>query len=284
MVIRLERMRTSIAWWRHVPFSLVILLLLAFGSLVVNPLLKLDPTTTNIAHQYAEPSKQHLLGTDGAGRDVFARVMAAAQVDLGIAFAASLASVIVGTLLGAIAGYAGGRWERVLLHVFDIWQAIPGMLLGLLTLAVTGPGIVPLISVIAVINIPVYARMVRSEMAPLRHAPLVEAARLSHVSEAKILLVYLLPRTLTSAIAYLPVQAGFSVAMAAGFGFIGLGVKPPAAEWGAMISEGIADMLFFGAWWIPLAPGAMLALTVFLFYRVGHWLAKKVGNGVGGAV
>lgn len=283
MAMLLERMRTYTVWWRRIPFSLVMLLLLVFGSLVINPLLKLDPNTTNIAHQYAEPSKQHFFGTDASGRDLFARVMDAAKVDLGIALAASLASLVVGTLLGAIAGYVGGRWERIFLHVFDIWQAIPGMLLGLLTLAVTGPGIVQLISVIAVINIPVYARMVRSEMAPLRHAPLVEAARLSHVPEAKILLVYLLPRTLTSAIAYLPVQAGFSVAMAAGFGFIGLAVRPPTAEWGAMISEGIADMLFFGTWWIPLAPGAMLALTVFLFYRVGQWLTKKVGDGVGNA-
>lgn len=284
MAVLLERVRQCVSWWRRIPFALLMLLLLVVGSWVVNPLLKLDPNTTNISDQYAEPSKRYFFGTDGAGRDIFARAMAAAKVDLGIAFASSLASLAVGTLLGAIAGYVGGRWERVLLHVFDIWQAIPGMLLGLLTLAVTGPGIVQLISVIAVINIPVYARMVRSEMAPLRHAPLVEAARLSHVPEAKILLVYLLPRTLTSAIAYLPVQAGFSVAMAAGFGFIGLGVKPPTAEWGAMISEGIADMLFFGAWWIPLAPGAMLALTVLLFYRLGRWLNKKVGEGVGSAV
>src|SRR5690625_4887690 len=137
MAILPKGLRVRKARWGGLPFSLVVLVMLVLASFIVNPLLNLEPNVTNIAKQYAEPSKQYLFGTDSSGRDIFARVVAAAKLDLGIAAGASAASFVMGTLLGAVAGYVGGRLERGLLYLFDMWQAIPGMLLGLLVLAVT---------------------------------------------------------------------------------------------------------------------------------------------------
>lgn len=256
------------------PPTLLFLAAMVFLSLALNPLLGKDPNQTNILAQYQAPSLEHPFGTDKAGRDVFARVIDAVKLDVGIALGSAAASVLVGCVLGAAAGYLGGWWERGLMRLFDVWQAVPGLLLGLLVLSVVGRGVLPLIGVIALINIPVYARMTRAEIQPLRDSQMVEAARLSLVPGWRVLLVYLLPRGIASSLAYLPVQAGFAVSVAAGFGFIGLGTRPPAAEWGAMIAEGVSDLMFMDVWWTVCFPGAFLSITVLLLYRVGEWMGR----------
>ncbi|HHT26372.1 MAG TPA: ABC transporter permease [Firmicutes bacterium] len=257
-----------------VPIYMWLLFILLCASFVLNPLLGRDPNRTDTSEVYTPPSLAHPFGTDSSGRDVFARVIAAVKLDMGIAVGSGILAFLVGTLLGAVAGYIGSLPDTIVMRLFDVWQSIPGLLLGLLVLSVAGKGIAPLVGVIALINIPVYGRMTRAELAVQRNAAVVDSARLSGVPEWRILLVYLLPQGFSSALAYFPVQAGFAISVAAGFGFIGLGVSPPTAEWGAMIAAGISDLLFLNVWWTTLFPGAFLALTILLLYRMGDWLMR----------
>ena len=259
---------------KRLPFSTVVIVAMILASLIVTPIFNRDPLRTNIERQYENPTLSYPFGMDGSGRDVFARVISAIKIDLGIAAGSSLMAFLLGTLIGAVSGYLGRTWDSIFMRLFDILQAIPGLLLGMLILAVMGTGIVPLIIIIAIINIPVYGRMVRAEVLPERRSTVVEAARLSMISGPKILLVYLLPRCVTSALAYLPVQAGFAVSLAAGFGFLGLGVKPQLPELGALIREGLVDLLYLGVWWTTLWPGVFLAVIIILLYRMGDWIMQ----------
>lgn len=247
--------------------------LLLVGAFLLGPLAGEGPYATDVIARYEPPSRMHLLGTDHLGRDVLARVLTAGTLDLGIALSAAAVAFVVGTLLGAVSGYVGGRLDRLLMRLFDVWQSIPGILLGLLVIMVFGKGLWVLMGVVGLSFVPVYARMVRAEVLPQRDSVLVEAARGSGVSETKILLLYLLPRRLHAAVAYLPVQAAAAMGMTAGFGFIGLGVAPPAPEWGAMIAEGMSDLVFLGLWWTTLPAGLLLGLTSLLLFAFGDALA-----------
>lgn len=273
--VRLAHRRTKM------PLALVAIAIIFACAWGAGPLFGADPYTTDVTARYAPPSREHLLGTDHLGRDVLARVLAAGVFDLGIGFSSAIVSFTFGTLLGAVSGYVGGRWDRFFMRVFDVWQSIPGILLGLLVLTLVGRGLGPLMAVVSIAYIPIYARMVRAEMLPERRSTLVQAAALSGVPGWRILLVYLLPRHLTAALAYLPVQAGFAIAMTAGFGFIGLGIKPPAPEWGAMISDGLSDLIFLNIWWTTLPAGVLLALTGLLLFQSGDWLLQRVGEPAG---
>jgi peptide/nickel transport system permease protein len=268
-----ERSRTSPG---DLPVSGFVLAALLLLSLLVNPLTGRDPLETNAPLQYSPPSLRFPFGTDSAGRDLFARVFAALRIDLGIAVGSSLAAFAAGSLTGAVAGYLRGPADAIIMRLYDVTQSIPGLLLGLLVLTAVGAGIGPLIFILAMINVPVYGRMIREEILPLAASPAVEAARLSQVPEPRILFVYLVPRCVTSVVAYLPVQAGFAMSLAAGFGFLGVGVNPPLPEWGGMIREGFGDLVFLGMWWTTLWPGLFLASTIVLLYRTGDWLLETV--------
>lgn len=269
--------------WRFLPVVIVLLLYTAFwsGSFIGD-----GPYATDITARYEPPSRAHPLGTDHLGRDVLARVLTAGTLDVTIGLVSAVAAFITGSLLGSVSGYLGGAWDRFFMRLFDVWQSIPGILLGLLIMMVFGKGLIPLMGVISLSFVPMYARMVRAEILPERQSVLVEAARGSDVAEWKILLTYLLPRHVTAAVAYLPIQAAAAIGMIAGFGFIGIGVTPPTPEWGAMISDGLSDLVFLGIWWTTLPAGFLLGVTSLLLFMGGDLLAARLdveeGTGKGG--
>jgi len=258
--------------WPSAAVALLLAVFLAVAAVGGGSANRTDP-----ARSLEPPSAEHPFGTDELGRSVAARVAAAARLDLGIALVATAAAFVVGVGVGALAAYAGGLVDAVLMRALEILQSIPGILLGLLLVVLMpqAAGFVTIVLAIALMNVPVYARLTRAELAPHVSSPLTAAARLSGVSHAKTLVVYLLPGGLTSAAAYLPVQAGFSVSVAAGFGFIGVGVRPPQAEWGLMIREGLSGMLYLDAWWPVLFPAAALAVTVLALYTLGRRRTKR---------
>lgn len=250
-----------------------------FVAFALGPLVGPGPYPTDVTARYEPPSWEHPLGTDHLGRDVLSRVLTAGTLNVSLALACALIALTTGSLLGAVCGYIGGVLDRLLMRLLDVWQSVPSILLGLLVVSLFGKSIVALLCVISLSFVPMYARMVRAEVLPQRHAVLVEAARLAGVAEWRILLVYLLPQHLTAAIAYLPIQAAYAVGMTAGLGFIGLGVKPPTPEWGAMISEGTSDLFFMGMWWTTLPAGLLLGVTSLLLFRGGDWLAARLHAG-----
>ncbi len=239
---------------------LIMMSVAIFGSLVApyNP----DQTAARI--KMNPPSASHFLGTDRYGRDVFSRVLTAARVDFLVAVASIGFAFIMGSAIGLVAGFFRGAVDNVFMRVMDVMQSFPPFILGMGLAAAMGPGVRNLIIVITVIMVPGFARMVRSRVLSLREMAFVDAARSSSVPTWKILLVYLLPNSMGPIIVSAALNMSYAMLDAAGLSFLGLGVRPPQAEWGMMISEGMNNLLA-GEWWVTLFPGLALFVSVLGF-------------------
>ncbi|MEM5400104.1 MULTISPECIES: ABC transporter permease [Paraburkholderia] len=230
-----------------------------------------DPTAPHVAHMLAPPSLAHWFGTDAIGRDLFARVVVATRLDLSIALGAVGIAALAGSVLGAASGLAGGRIDRLLQRVVDVFMAFPLFVVALALVAVLGNSVSSVVLATALINIPFYARLARAEIAARREANYVHAARLFGWSDTKILLRVLLPGALPALCAQMTVNLGWAMTNSAGLSFLGMGVRPPAAEWGVLVGEG-APYMMTGQWWLATFPSLALALAVFLLNGAGDSL------------
>jgi peptide/nickel transport system permease protein len=216
----------------------------------------------------AEGSTKYLLGTDDQGRDILSRVLVATRIDFVIALSAVLASFVAGGLLGACAGYFGGWFDRIIMRACDMVMSFPLFVLAMGIVAALGNSVANIILATAVVNLPFYIRVARAEANVRRNAGWVEAARLSGNSDWRILAFHLFPNALPPAMVQLSLNMGWAILNAAGLSFIGLGVRPPEAEWGILVAEG-AQFIVSGEWWVSLFPGAALMLAVFTFNLLG---------------
>ena len=234
-----------------------------------------DPLATNATNALQPPSAAHLFGTDHLGRDLLSRVIIATRLDLGIAVSAVALSFILGSALGCAAGYWGGWTDRIIGRVIDTIMAFPLFVLAMGVVAALGNSVENIIYATAVINIPFYARVARSEVAIRRNADYVAAARLAGCHDTRILATHLFPNILPPMMVQVSLNMGWAILNAAGLSFIGLGVRPPDAEWGIMVAEG-ATYIVSGEWWLALFPGAALMLAVFCFNLLGDGLRDLV--------
>ncbi len=260
------------------PLSLAAFLLFALLVLLalVGPwLAPFDALASNVGAPLSPPSGAHWFGTDALGRDILSRVMVAARLDLGIAVAAVGLSCVLGGLGGACAGYFGGWTERIVGRISDTIMAFPLFVLAMGIVAALGNTVANIVLATAIINLPFYIRVARAESAVLRNAGFVEAARLAGNSEARLLFHHIIPNILPPMTVQISLNMGWAILNAAGLSFIGLGVRPPAAEWGIMVAEG-AQYIVSGEWWIALFPGAVLMLAVFCFNLLGDSLRDLV--------
>lgn len=237
-----------------------------------------DPLATDAARALSPPSARNWFGTDHVGRDLFSRTIAAARIDLGIAAAAVLLAAIPGTLLGAAAGFRGGWADALLGRVSEVMLAVPLFLLAMAVAAVMGPSMSSLILATALVNLPFYMRLSRTEAARRRSAPYVEAARIGGSGEGRILRLLLLPEILPVVAVQSSVNLGWAMMNAAGLSFLGLGIRPPTPEWGLMVAEG-ARFVASGAWWVAAFPGLALMLAILACNlsgdRLRGWLAVR---------
>jgi peptide/nickel transport system permease protein len=234
-----------------------------------------DPLATNVGPTLAAPSAKHWFGTDALGRDILSRVMAAARIDLVIALSAVSASFVMGGLLGACAGYFGGWLERIIMRGCDMVMSFPLFVLAMGIVAAMGNSVANIILATAVVNLPFYIRVARTEVNVRREAGFVEAARLAGNGDARILLAHLVPNAMPPMMVQISLNMGWAILNAAGLSFIGLGVSPPAAEWGIMVAEG-ATYIISGEWWVALFPGGVLMLAVFTFNLLGDGLRDLI--------
>ena len=247
-------------------FALLVLLALVGPWIVPH-----DPLASRAAAALQPPSSVHWFGTDSLGRDIFSRVIVATRIDLGIAVSAVALSFAVGVPLGLAAGFFGGWWDRIVTRVSDTIMAFPLFVLAMGIVAALGNTVGNIVLATAVINLPFYVRVARAEANIRREAGWVEAARLSGNSDARILAFHLFPNALPPAMVQVSLNLGWAILNAAGLSFIGLGVRPPEAEWGILVAEG-AQFIVSGEWWVSLFPGAMLMLAVFTFNLLGDAL------------
>lgn len=242
-----------------------------FGSLIV----PYDPLLTNASNVLAPPSLAHPFGTDNLGRDVLSRVVIATRLDLWIAFSAVFLSFIIGSILGSIAGYWGGWLDKIIGRFSDAIMAFPLFVLAMGIVATLGNSVENIIYATAIINIPFYARVTRSEVLIRRNAGYVQAAKLNGNSNFRVLAFQIFPNCLPPMMIQASLNMGWAILNAAGLSFIGLGVRPPDAEWGIMVAEG-ATYIVSGEWWLALFPGLALMLAVFCFNLLGDGLRDLV--------
>ena len=250
-------------------FGLLVLILFAaiFGPWIV----PYDPLASDTASALKPPSAAHWFGTDQLGRDIFSRVVVAARLDTFIAVASVALVFFMGGLAGVAAGFFGGWTDRIVGRIADTIMAFPLFVLAMGIVAALGNTVQNIIIATAIVNFPLYARVARAEANVRRNAGFVQAARLSGNSEMRILLGHILPNIMPIMIVQMSLTIGYAILNAAGLSFIGLGVRPPTAEWGIMVAEG-ASFMVSGEWWIALFPGLALMIAVFCFNLLGDGL------------
>jgi len=234
-----------------------------------------DPAAINFEVQLSPPTWANPFGADNVGRDILSRLLIATRLDLALALGAVSGALVIGSLLGMVAGYAGGWVDEVLMRLMDVIQSFPAFILALGVVAALGQGLLNILLVVALINIPAYARLMRTQMVALRERPFVAAARLAGNSHPRIVLRHLLPNTLAPILAIASLNIGWAILTTAGLSFLGIGVQPPTPEWGQMIATGMTD-LGTGVWWTSLFPGLALFLFVLGCNLVGDGVQRLI--------
>ncbi|RVU35127.1 ABC transporter permease [Hwanghaeella grinnelliae] len=234
-----------------------------------------DPLESNAARALQAPSADHWFGTDSVGRDVFSRVIIATRLDMMISVAAVALSFVVGSIVGSIAGYWGGWMDAVTGRFVDTIMAFPLFVLAMGIVAAMGNTVENIIYATAIINLPFYARVARAEVRIRREAGFAQAARLAGNTDIQVLALHIFPNALPPMMVQISLNMGWAILNAAGLSFIGLGVRPPTAEWGIMVAEG-ANFVVSGEWWLAFFPGLALMIAVFAFNLLGDGLRDIV--------
>jgi peptide/nickel transport system permease protein len=254
-------------------FALFVLIVLV--ALIGPYLVPIDPLASDTVAALKPPSLRHWFGTDQLGRDIFSRVVVATRLDFGIAVWSVVLVFVMGGLAGVAAGFFGGWTDRIVGRVADTIMAFPLFVLAMGIVAALGNTVTNIVIATAIVNFPLYARVARAEANVRREAGFVEAARLSGNGDVRILAFQVLPNVFPILVVQMSLTMGYAILNAAGLSFIGLGVRPPTAEWGIMVAEGAAFMVS-GEWWIAFFPGLALMVAVFCFNLLGDGLRDIV--------
>lgn len=252
-------------------FAFFLLVALVFTAIFGPSLVPYSPFASNTSAALQAPSALYWFGTDQLGRDIFSRVIVATRLDLTISFLSVILVFLLGGLSGVAAGFFGGWADRIVGRIADTIMAFPLFVLAMGIVAALGNNVQNIVIATAIVNFPLYARLARAEANIRREAGFVLAARLSGNREWRILLTQVLPNIMPIMIVQMSLTMGYAILNAAGLSFIGLGVRPPTAEWGIMVAEGAAFMVS-GEWWIAFFPGLALISAVFCFNLLGDGL------------
>jgi peptide/nickel transport system permease protein len=251
--------------------SAILLVSLFFGLFpqLVSPF---DPNAFDYNALLAPPSAEHLMGTDSFGRDMLSRVIAAYGLNLQIAIFATLPAIVIGVLVGALVGYAGGITEVIFGRVVDAVVTFPFMVLVIAIVAVLGPGLVNMYIAVGAVNWVFYARLVSAEVKVQKRLDYADAGRVMGYHPLRIIFRHLLPNSITPAIVYWMTDMALAILLGSSLGYLGLGAQPPASEWGVLIADG--KNFIDTAWWISVFPGIAIVITGLGFSLLGDGLAE----------
>lgn len=242
---------------------------------VLAPMLELhDPTEMNLSAAFIAPNAQYPFGTDNLGRCIYSRVIEGSRISLTTASAVVLLSVAIGTLVGIISGYFGGKTDAVIMRIVDVFLAFPTIVFALAASTVLGTGQKNLIIAICFIQWTRYARMARGEVVLLKNSEYIEAAKSIGNNSFQIIFKYFLPNVASKILILMSLDVGSIILYCASLSFLGLGAQPPSPDWGAMISDG-KDYLRYSPW-ISLFPGLAIAFSALSFNMLGDGLRDLI--------
>lgn len=245
---------------RRAMLAAAVVVLLAIAALLGPVLYRADPNVLDLARAAQPPGGGYPLGTDESGRDVLGRLLAGGRVSLAVGFAAVACSALLGLSLGSLAGLGGRRLDAIVMRLTDAMMSIPALFLIITTLALFGTTVTSLVIAIGATSWMGLARLVRAELLAIREHDFVEAARALGTRPVRVLLRHALPHLLPSVLVNLTFGVGTAILMESALSFIGLGVQPPAASWGNMLSNAITYL--HASPWLAIYPGMMILITV----------------------
>ncbi len=261
-----------LAVWVGLAIVLVYLLLALFGEAVA----PYSYTEQNFVATLQPPSLDHLFGTDQFGRDIFSRVVVGSRSIMGLAGIATALSLLVGGLVGVVAGYAGRLWDEALMRVADVLLSFPAMLLALLIVSTLGSEVIYLILTIVVVFAPGIARVVRSETLSLAAKEFIDAAHATGVPAHRIVLRHLIPNLVDLLVVEGSIYFSYAILIGSGLSFLGLGVQPPSPDWGLQVNDGRNFVLT--AWWITVFPSLAISSLVLGVNLLADGLAQQQSN------
>jgi peptide/nickel transport system permease protein len=250
--------------------SLVVIVLFVLGAIlapVLTPYAGQGLGEPNVLEKFVPPSREHPLGTDYLGRDVLARILYGGRSSLSVGLLVVIVASVIGVPLGAVAGYYGGWIDDLLMRITDIFLAFPPLLLAIAIASALGPSFTNTMIAIAITWWPWYARLVRAQTLSLREEYFIEAARSIGVSDISIIMRHILPNVMTPVLVQATMDVGSAILTAAALSFIGLGIQPPAPDWGKMISTG--RIYFIERPWFAGSAGAAIFLVTLAFNLLG---------------
>ncbi|MGG4342187.1 nickel transporter permease [Paenibacillus lautus] len=250
--------------------GLFMILLFIVIALIAPLLAPYDYKAQELADRLKPPSAEHWFGTDDLGRDLLSRVLYGARISLWVGTFSVLGSIILGTLLGILAGFYGKWIDMIISRIFDILLAFPSILLAIAIVAILGPSLQNALYAIAIVNIPTYGRLVRAKVLSLKNEEYITAAQAIGMKNRGILLHHILPNSLTPIIVQGTLGIATAIIEAAALGFLGMGAQPPAPEWGKMLSD--SRQFIATAPWTVVFPGVSIMLTVLAFNLMGDGL------------
>ena len=271
---KIRAARTARRWPWKLKIGLVIIAVFALIAILAPVIAPFNPLAANPLDTLSPPGGNHLLGTDDLGRDELSRLIYATRIDLPVCIAAAAFSALLGTVLGAVSGFAGGLLDTVVMRIADLVQAFPIYILLLALVFALGPGVKSFLIAYAVVDWVVYARLIRSEILRVKGLDYVAAARTAGFSNRRVLVMHILPNTINQSVIYVMSDMVFAILALAAFSFIGVGIAPPTAEWGAMTAEG---QQFLGvAWWLTVLPGVVIAIVALGLSLIGDGLQDRL--------
>ncbi len=250
--------------------GLVVIILMALIALFAEPLAPYGYEVMSLPEKLQGPSALHWLGTDQFGRDILSRMIFGARVSLIVGFGGVLVAMVIGVFLGAIAGFYGKWTDEIVMRFMDIMLAFPFIILAVALMAMVGPGMNNIVFVVGITRMPQFARVVRGSILALKATDFITAARAIGQREWKILATHILPNCLTPIVVMASLSVATAILTESSLSFLGLGIQPPEASWGTMVSDGRRFML--DAPWISTFPGIAISLTILGYNLLGDGL------------
>jgi peptide/nickel transport system permease protein len=254
--------------------GLVIFLIVAFAAIAAPLLSPHDPVEQNILYKLKPPTAEYPLGTDAFGRDILSRLLYGARISLVIGFVSTIAAMLIGSLIGILAGWYGGRFDILVMQTMDMLLAFPSLILGLLIVAMLGPSMTNIILAIALTSVPAFARIARAPTISVKEREYIEACRALGYSDTRIMGGHILPNIFPEILVMGSLWLANAIRTEASLAFIGLGVKPPTPTWGGMIREGFENIL--DSAWLAVAPGLAILVVVFALNLLGDGLRDAI--------